>query len=72
MKPSISMPPKPTSRASWKRPAKGAEIIIAMAGKPVACLVAVERPDFRKSFGILKGKIWVSDDFDAPWPPEIL
>jgi hypothetical protein len=23
-------------------------------------------------FGLLKGKIWVADDFDAPLPPEIL
>jgi len=52
--------------------AAGEEIIIAKAGKAKARLVPLEEPDFRKSFGILKGKIRVSDDFDAPLPPEIL
>ncbi|MBZ5574967.1 MAG: type II toxin-antitoxin system Phd/YefM family antitoxin [Acidobacteriia bacterium] len=52
--------------------AAGEEIILAKAGKPVARLVALEKPDFRKSFGILKGRIHASDDFDAPLPPEIL
>ena len=52
--------------------AAGEEIILAKAGKPVARLVPLEKPDFRKSFGILKGKIRISDDFDAPLPPEIL
>ncbi len=52
--------------------AAGKEIIIAKAGKPVARLVSLPNRDFRKSFGIWKGKIWISDDFDAPLPPEIL
>lgn len=52
--------------------AAGEEIIIAKAGKPVARLVALEKPDFRKSFGILKGKVRISGDFDAPLPPRIL
>jgi prevent-host-death family protein len=52
--------------------AAGEEIIITKAGKPVARIVPLEKPDVWKTFGILKGKIWVSDDFDAPLPPEIL
>ena len=52
--------------------AAGEEITIAKAGKPIARLVPLEKPDFRKTFGMLKGKIRVSDDFDAPLPPEIL
>jgi prevent-host-death family protein len=51
--------------------AAGEEIIIAKAGKPLARLVPLEKPDVRKTFGMLKGKIWMSDDFDAPLPPEI-
>ncbi len=50
----------------------GEEIVIAKAGKPVARLVPLEKKDFRKTFGMLKGKIWVSDDFDAPLPPDLL
>ena len=51
--------------------AAGEEIIIAKAGKPLARLVPLEKPDVRKTFGMLKGKIWIGDDFDAPLPPEI-
>ena len=46
--------------------AAGEEIIIAKAGKPMARLGPLEESDVRKTFGMLKGKIWVSDDFDAP------
>ena len=52
--------------------AAGEEIIIAKAGKPVARLVAVEKPAFHRAFGALKGRIHASDDFDAPLPPETL
>ena len=52
--------------------AGGEEIIIAKAGKPVARLVAIEKSGFHKTFGIMKGRIHASDDFDAPLPPEIL
>jgi prevent-host-death family protein len=52
--------------------AAGEEIIIAKAGKPVARLVALEKPAFRRAWGALKGRIHASDDFDAPLPSEIL
>jgi prevent-host-death family protein len=51
--------------------AAGEEIVIVKAGKPIARLVPLENPNVRKTFGMLKGKIWMSDDFDAPLPPEI-
>jgi len=51
--------------------AAGEEIIIAKAGKPTARLVPLEKKDFRRTRGALKGKIWMSDDFDAPLPPDI-
>jgi prevent-host-death family protein len=52
--------------------ASGAEVIIAKAGKPMARLSRIEesRPHIR--FGVLKGKVKVSDDFDAPLPDNIL
>jgi len=51
--------------------AKGDEIIIAKAGKPMARLVPL-RPSARKKRrpGALKGKIWVAADFDAPLTAE--
>jgi prevent-host-death family protein len=50
----------------------GEEIIIAKAGKPVARLMPLEKKDFRRTAGSLKGQIWISDDFDAPLPPDLL
>jgi prevent-host-death family protein len=53
--------------------AAGEEIIIAKAGKPLVRMLAVnEKKDIASTFGMFKGQIWVSDDFDAPLPPEIL
>ena len=52
--------------------AAGAEIIIAKAGKPMARLVPITAPIRKKRLGQLKGKIEVSDDFNAPLDDEIL
>lgn len=51
---------------------RGEEVIIAKAGKPVAKLVKwrASKPSQQRG-GFLRGKIWVSDDFDAPLPPDI-
>ncbi len=43
----------------------GNEILIAMAGKPVAKLVSISKKPKRR-FGVLKGKIKNAKDFDAP------
>ena len=50
--------------------AAGAEIIIAKNGKPMAKLVPIRERTQRKP-GRLKGKIWMSKDFDAPMPDVI-
>ncbi|HDN79959.1 MAG: type II toxin-antitoxin system Phd/YefM family antitoxin [Chloroflexi bacterium] len=52
----------------------GEEIIIAKAGKPVARLIPfTQHPPKRKRVpGSAKGRIWVSPDFDAPLPEEVL
>jgi prevent-host-death family protein len=47
--------------------AAGEEIIIAKNGKPMAKLVSFKEAIKRKP-GRLKGKIWMSKDFDAPMP----
>jgi len=46
--------------------------VIAKEGKPIAKLVALDQPPARRVLGLLKGKLRVSDDFDAPLPEEIL
>jgi prevent-host-death family protein len=52
--------------------ARGDEIIIAKAGRPVARLVPVNTDDSLRPAGLLKGEIWIADDFDACLPNEIL
>jgi prevent-host-death family protein len=49
----------------------GEEVVITRHGRPVARLVpAGDKP--KRKLGTLKGKIWISDDFDAPLPDELL
>jgi len=50
----------------------GEETIIAKAGKPVAILCPFEAPKPARQFGVLKGKIKIANDFDAPLPNDIL
>jgi prevent-host-death family protein len=52
--------------------AAGREIVIAKAGKPVARLVPFEPRLEPRWPGLMKGKIWIADDFDDPLPEEIL
>lgn len=42
-----------------------------MAGKPVAKLVPITKKS-KRQFGVLKGKIKIAKDFDAPLPNEFL
>lgn len=50
----------------------GEEIIIAKAGKPMARLVPLAPVVKPKKLGLLRGKIGIADDFDAPLPPDFL
>lgn len=52
--------------------AAGEEIIIAKGGKPVAKLVPIAADFTPRKLGLMRGKIWMADDFDAPLPPEVL
>jgi len=49
----------------------GNEIVIAESGQPLARLVPIagSKPS-RRVAGLDRGKIWMSDDFDAPLPDE--
>ena len=44
----------------------GKEVFITKDGKPLVKLVPVSQPKPRTVFGIAKGLISMSDDFDAP------
>jgi len=52
--------------------AAGAEVIIAKAGKPMARLSPIAAPMRKKRLGMLKGKIKVPDDFNAPLDDKVL
>jgi prevent-host-death family protein len=51
---------------------KGQETLIAKAGKPAAKLVAITTPKTKRKFGVLKGKVRIAKDFDAPLPDDVL
>jgi prevent-host-death family protein len=52
--------------------AAGEEIVIAKAGKPVARLVPFEPRREPRLPGLMKGQIWIAEDFDEPLPEEIM
>jgi prevent-host-death family protein len=53
-----------------ERAAQGEEIVIARNGSPVARLIAMPERK-QRTLGLAKGQIWISDDFDAPLPPDV-
>jgi prevent-host-death family protein len=53
-----------------ERAAGGEEIVIARNGRPLAKLVPIAKRKAVK-FGLAKGEIWMSEDFDDPLPGEI-
>jgi prevent-host-death family protein len=50
--------------------AAGEEIIIAKAGKPIAKIVPLQSATSMRTLGILKGKLNVPENFDAPLSAE--
>jgi prevent-host-death family protein len=55
-----------------EKAASGQDVIIARGGKPVARLTRLEAPQRKIRFGLLKGKVKVAKDFDAPLADDIL
>ena len=55
-----------------ERAAAGEDVILARGGKPAARLTQLEPAKRKIRFGLLKGKIRVSKDFDAPLPETAL
>ncbi len=54
------------------RAAEGEEIVIAKAGTPRARLMPLESLKPNRAPGGWEGAVWMSEDFDAPLPAEIL
>lgn len=51
--------------------AGGKDVVIARGGKPVARLTRLDIPKRKLKFGILKGKVRVSDNFDDSLPDDV-
>ncbi|MHB8620202.1 MAG: type II toxin-antitoxin system Phd/YefM family antitoxin [Chloroflexota bacterium] len=54
-----------------ERAESGEQVVIARAGKPVAMLVALRSACSPRQPGSMRGKLTLSDDFDAPLPVEL-
>jgi prevent-host-death family protein len=52
--------------------AAGKDVVIARGGKPVARLTRLDLPKRKLTFGVLKGKVKVSADFDAALPDDVI
>ena len=52
--------------------ASGEDVVVSRHGKPLARITRLEPPRRRIRFGILKGKIRIARDFDAPLPDDAL
>ena len=50
----------------------GEEIVITRHGRPVAKLVSALAMDEPRTLGLLRGRVRMAEDFDAPLPEEIL
>jgi len=50
----------------------GEEIVIAKAGRPIARLVPVPNAAERRTPGSARGKVHISEDFNAPSPDSII
>jgi prevent-host-death family protein len=54
------------------RAASGRDVVIARGGKPVARLTSLAPGKQPLRYGLLKGKVRIASDFDAPLPDEVL
>lgn len=54
-----------------ERARRGETVVIGNAGRPVAVLVAYSHDPAPRSLGGWKGRVRISDDFDAPLPHDI-
>ena len=52
--------------------ASGEDVVVSRHGKPLVRITRLEPAKPRIKFGLLKGKLKVPADFDAPLPAEVL
>jgi len=54
------------------RAAAGEDVIVSRNGKPLVRITQLTAPKRRITFGVLKGKVKIAADFDAPLPDDVL
>lgn len=54
------------------RAAEGEDVIVSRDGKPLARITRLAAAKRRVRFGVLKGRLTVPEDFDAPLPAGVL
>jgi prevent-host-death family protein len=54
------------------RAERGEEVVITRNGRPVARLVSVKPHRKPRKLGLLKGRVRMRKDFDAPLPADVL
>jgi prevent-host-death family protein len=52
--------------------ASGEDVVVSRNGKPLVRITQLEAQKRRIKFGVLKGKVRIAADFDAPLPDEVL
>jgi len=52
--------------------AAGEDVVVSRNGKPIVRITQLMEPKRRIKFGVLKGKVKIAADFDAPLPDEAL
>ncbi len=52
--------------------ASGEDVVVSRNGKPLVRITKLEEAKRRIKFGVLKGKVIVHDDFDAPLSDAVL
>ncbi|MBK6973539.1 MAG: type II toxin-antitoxin system Phd/YefM family antitoxin [Sterolibacteriaceae bacterium] len=55
-----------------EKAASGEDVVIGRGGRPVARITSLTPAKQPIRFGLLKGRIKLADDFDAPLPDEVL
>jgi prevent-host-death family protein len=54
------------------RAAAGDDVVVSRNGKPLVVITKLEGRRRPIRFGVLKGKVKIAPDFDAPLPDEII
>lgn len=52
--------------------AAGEDVVVSRNGKPLVRITRLATPSRRIQFGVLKGKVKIGADFDAPLPDEVV